>query len=346
MAGAYSRATAGASTCDRTGREVTSAHSATQGVGTEDLGTQDWELWSTTARLVVTDARSARAARAIADRILAEIEMASSRFRSDSELSLAGPDLAEGVDVSPLLALLIDRALDAARLTDGAVDPTLGRALASAGYDVDIRLVEDSESILRAVASPRPGWECVERDGTRLRLPAGLAFDLGATAKAVAADLVAAAVVREIGCGALVSLGGDIATAGHAPEGGWNVLVQDLPGDPATRVRLSAGFGMATSSTQKRRWLRAGDTVHHILDPQTGLPADPVWRTVTVSAPSCLIANALSTASIVRGESAVSWLGTLGADARLVHRDGRIVTLGGWPAEDSASAVNVEPADV
>jgi thiamine biosynthesis lipoprotein len=302
--------------------------------------TADWELWSTTARLVVTQPELLERARVIAESVLEAVEAASSRFRADSEVVTVESRLPDGVEVSPMLALLVERAIAAAVLTDGDVDPTLGRALGALGYDRDIRLVHDSDSdsdvIVRAIASPKPGWRELSLTNRELRLPAGMTLDLGATAKAVAADLVAEAVHRETGSGVLVSLGGDIATAGTGPEGGWMVLVQDLDTDPATTVRLSDGRALATSSTQRRRWTRGGESMHHIVDPRTGLPADAVWRSVSVCATSCLVANALSTASIVRGESAAHWLATLGVPARLVHRDGRILTLGGWPTEAPA----------
>jgi thiamine biosynthesis lipoprotein len=293
----------------------------------------DWNLWSTQARLVVTDERLLGAARAVADDILTRIDTACSRFRSDSELNRIAPYLPQGVDVSEILALLIRRALDAAAATDGDVDPTLGYALSAVGYDRDISLVIDSDTIVRAIASPRPGWRSVRLVGRRLRVPAHLALDLGATAKAVAADLAASAIAEQLGCGVLMSIGGDIATAGPAPEKGWRLLVQDRPGDPATRVVLAEGFGMATSSTQKRRWVRGGEEIHHILDPRTGMPAEPFWRSVTVAAPDCFTANTFSTAAIVRGAEAVSFLRNAGLSARLVARSGEVTVIGGWPAE-------------
>jgi thiamine biosynthesis lipoprotein len=299
----------------------------------------DWPLWSTTARLVVTDPAQLDAAVAIADDMLGAIDAACSRFRTDSELSVIAPHLASGVTVSDLLALFVRRALDAAAATKGAVDPTLGYALNAVGYDRDITLIEDNGSIVRAVVSPRPGWKNVYLIGNRLRVPAHLSLDLGATAKAFAADLVAARITNELRCGVLVSLGGDIATAGREPDEGWNIHVEDLPGDPACTIRLREHHAVATSSTQKRIWTAGGTLRHHILDPATGLPAEPVWRTVTVCAPTCLTANSLSTASIVRGESAVTWLRALGYPARLVARDGTVTTLGGWPAERTLKAV-------
>ncbi len=295
---------------------------------------REWSVWSTSARVVVTVPEQLERACEIATGILSEVDRACSRFRDDSEIRRNVSAFASGVEVSPLLALLVERALTAAALTDGDVDPTLGVALDAVGYDRDIRLIEDSDSIIRAQIAPKPGWRSVRLDGERLTLGAGLEFDLGATAKATAADLIADAVFTELGIGILVSLGGDIATAGPEPAGGWMVLVQDLDEDPATTIRLTAGFALATSSTQGRTWRRAGERMHHILDPRTGLPADAVWRTVSVAASNCLVANALATASIVRGVSAPRWLAGLGVDARLVGRDGTIRTIGGWPTAE------------
>lgn len=298
--------------------------------------TRDWPLWSTTVRLVVTDAGLIDRAVRVADAVLADIDRAANRFSADSEIRLKAADFPGGALVSDTLADLVREALSSAALTGGAVDPTLGNAMGAIGYDRDIRLVEDDGLPVRAIASPRPGWKSIELTGNRLRVPAHLALDLGATAKAGAADRAAAAIAGDVGCGVLLSLGGDIATAGPAPQGGWQVLVQDTPDDQAARVTLPAGGALATSSTQRRRWTRAGEPQHHILNPRTGLPAEPVWRSVTVAAPTCHLANTFSTAAIVRGDGAVAWLRRRGLPARLVRSDGVVVALNGWPAESDA----------
>ena len=300
----------------------------------------EWPVWSTTAQVVVTNPQHLSAARAIVSDTLFAVDAACSRFRGDSELELLRETLASGAEVSPLLARLVESALQTARWTDGDVDPTLGNTLAALGYDRDIDDVRNAPlreagtfaiSVVMAVA---PGWKRITIEDRQLTVPADLRLDLGASAKALAADICASSVAERLDCGVLVSLGGDIATAGEAPVGGWEVLVQDTPSDPATTVVLTAGFALATSSTQKRRWVTAaGQQVHHILDPRSGAPAEPVWRSVTVAAPSCLRANALSTASIVRGRRAADWLRSIAAAARLVDHEGRIVTVGGWPAE-------------
>jgi FAD:protein FMN transferase len=275
---------------------------------------------------------------------LAAVDLACSRFRADSEIRALRA--ARGQQVSPLLAEAIAVALRAARLTDGDVDPTVGAAMSAIGYDCDFEQIDRSGSATPVTIRTVPGWRQVRLEDRILTMPDGIQLDLGATAKAWAADRAAARIGQRHGCGVLVSLGGDIAVAGPAPETGWRIRVQDvtgLPDDPPegpyALVAIRDG-GLATSSTAARRWQRGGDVLHHILDPRTGRPAEPVWRTVSVSAGSCVDANTASTAAVIRGRQALGWLAALGLPARLVDATGVVFTLAGWPHEPTQS----EPA--
>lgn len=313
----------------------------------------DWRLWSTDASLVVESGDVLDDARAIADDLLAAVGAACDRFDPTSELSrLSGARATRGVEISPLLADLVATALRVAAQTGGSVDPTLGGELARWGYDRDLSelpaaadarhgepidhttrdCLRSAEPLSVAVTRRVAGWRSVRLDGRVLTMPASLRLDLGATAKAFAADLVAARVAHELGTGVLVSLGGDIATAGTTSAGGWEVLVQDSPTDPSQQVFLPDGSAIATSSTQKRRWRHEGRDHQHILDPASGVPVVPAWRSATVADASCVEANALSTAAIVRGRGAPRWLAEQGAAARLVDVQGRVVATGAWPA--------------
>lgn len=307
--------------------------------------------------LLVTDPTALPRARVILDAELDAVERAASRFRADSEVcALAAADGAPRL-VSPVLGSLIEAALGAARATDGDVDPTVGCAVIRLGYDRSLDGGEPAAPRLTSVAVP-VDWTAVEFDGHRVRMPAGTLLDLGATAKAFAADRGAQRIHQETGTGVLVNLGGDIATAGPAPGDGWRVTVGDTVGaldtvgdtvaaldtvgdtlaaldtlaEPVSRVTIGTGTGLATSSTQRRRWHRDGAAHHHIVDPRSGAAAAPVWRTVSVAADTCLGANTVSTAAIVRGRRAPAWIGSLGVAARLVDAAGREITLGGWPA--------------
>jgi FAD:protein FMN transferase len=301
----------------------------------------EWRALGTSAVVLVADGSALGAARAAVAAELDAIDRACSRFRDDSELTRVNAARGRSVAISPLLAQAIGAALRAARVTDGAVDPTIGRALVLAGYDRDLALVEDSPAPLRAVRAP--GLQAVRLDPGAgvVRVAPGVTLDLGATAKALAADRAAAAAATAAGCGVLVNLGGDLATAGRAPHGGWLVRVTDdhaAPADaPGETVAIGSG-ALATSSVTVRRWRRGGAAVHHILDPATGAPATGPWRTVSVAAESCVDANTASTAALVRGRSAADWLESLALPARLCAHDGRVLHTAGWAGAERAGA--------
>lgn len=290
----------------------------------------------TTAVLITYPPEVKALARRVLDDELAMIDAACSRFRSDAELVAVNQHPGQWQQISPLLAGAIGVALVAARQTDGAVDPTVGRSLRLLGYDRDFARLEPTGPPLRIAVRPAPGWQHVELDEHRgrLRLPPGVELDLGATAKALAADRAARHAAATTGAGVLVALGGDIAVAGGPPPHGWTVRVAEdhrAPSDaPGQTVNLT-GCGLATSSRVVRAWRRGDETMHHIVDPATGGPADGPWRTVTVAAGSCVDANTAATAAVVRGASAVDWLETRRLPARLVRLDGQVHTTGGWP---------------
>lgn len=296
-----------------------------------------WQVWGTLARVVVTDAAATSAARTITEDVLAAVDDACSRFRPDSELVRAGRSGGRPVPVSPLLAGLVSVALRSADETDGDVDPTVGAALCRLGYDEDLRWVTlNGRPGVGDTPVPVTDWRQVRLDGCELTVPDGVQLDLGATAKAWAADRCARDVARRCGVGVLVALGGDIATAGPAPDEGWRVRVQDTPDDPYCVVSLPAGGALATSSTVSRQWTAGDATMHHIVDPRTGRPVGRRWRSVSVAAFSCVRANTLSTAALVRAAAAPDWLAGIGAPARLVAVDGTVRTIGGWSAKEEA----------
>ncbi len=301
-----------------------------------------FEALGGTAVVAVTDAAGLESARAAVVGTVDAFDRACSRFRDDSELSAVNAAAGSFVPVGSLLLEAVGAALRAARLTDGDVDPTVGESLIALGYDRDFASIgavavpgPASRSI--SIASV-PGWRTVQidPDAGAIRVARGVKLDLGATAKALAADHAAAAAHQAAGCGTLVSLGGDIAIAGAAPPEGWRVRVTDDHRSdvdaPGQWITLRAG-GLATSSTTVRRWRTPSGSAHHLVDPATGRSVHGVWRTVSVAAASCLDANIASTAAIVRGERAVPWLQSLGLPSRLVGVDGTARHLAGWPSD-------------
>jgi FAD:protein FMN transferase len=310
-------------------------------VTTLAFGTDTFSVFGTTATLLVSDPGLLDDARAIADAELAAVDKACSRFRPDSELSRLNGSGGAVIPVSGLFAELVDAALRAARLTDGDVDPTCGQALEEIGYDRDFAVLQaagarspQSEQVALGV----PGWRCVRLDRKRglVQLTNGAQLDLGATAKAWAADRCASLIAAATESGVLVSLGGDIAVAGPPPADGWRVRVTDDhaagPEAPGQTVTIRSG-GLATSSTTVRTWAVGGQRVHHIISPATGRPAVSCWRTVSVTAGSCVDANTASTAAIIRSEAALAWLQEACLPSRLVRLDGTVETTAGWPSD-------------
>ncbi|HTW10482.1 MAG TPA: FAD:protein FMN transferase [Acidimicrobiales bacterium] len=267
---------------------------------------------------------------------LAELEACCSRFQPSSELSRAERVSGRTVAVSELLVDLLQAAFASAELTDGAVDPTVGAAMDFLGYDRDFDDVAVDGPERGGCPVPAPGWRCIDLDPVErhLRIPPGVHVDLGSSAKAFAADRAARKISALCGTGVLVNLGGDISVAGEPPAGGWAVgLALDAgtdPHDTGSVVAIRAG-GLASSGTSVRSWRRGGRTLHHIVDPRTGDVAQSSWALVTVAGPTCLVANAASTAAIVEGENASAMLARMGLPSRLVARDGAVLNLSGWP---------------
>lgn len=292
-------------------------------------------VWGTTAHLLVTDPRGMAVARRALDAEITAMGDACDRFRPDSEVSRLNAADGSPLRVSALFAETLTQALQVAEVTAGAVDPTVGGALIAAGYDRDLAEVLRREPAGHAAPRPVAGWPVVELNGQVVRVPRGVTLDLGATAKAFAADRAASRAASDAGCGVLVSLGGDVAVSGPPPAGGWRIRVAEDhragPADPGQDVTITEG-GLASSSITVRRWRRGGRWLHHLIDPATGAPAGTCWRAVSVAAATCVDANAASTAAIVKGPKADAWLAGCGLPARLVRLDGSPVTVAGWPA--------------
>lgn len=299
----------------------------------------------TTHRILATDPATLDEATRLVRVHLDALDRVASRFRADSEISrlarlgATGPSDTVTTRVSPLLADHLRAGIHAGRLSGGLVDITVGSAVAATGYDADLDEVRGRRHIESARAVV-PGWRRVHLDPRtdELTLPAGTVIDVGATAKAHAADTVAELVATRLPGGFLINLGGDIATSGVTPQGGWPVAVEGPDGD-VRQVVILDGQAMTTSSTQLRTWVTTDGPAHHVVDPRTGTTAPAVWGQVTVVAGSALEANTASTASLVLGAEAPAWLERHRLPARLDGVHGGVVTTAGWPTPSAPLAV-------
>jgi thiamine biosynthesis lipoprotein len=307
------------------------------------IATRSMRAIGTSATVAVTGPGRADEALTLLAEDLAALDQACSRFRAESEIRML--EEASGgrpVEVSPLLFEVLEVACAVAEQTAGIVDPTIGSALVELGYDRDFDEIRGDAPANDLPAQPAPGWWQIGLypETRTVSVPSGVHLDLGSSAKALAADRAAHRIANALGCGVLVNLGGDVAVAGPSPIGGWAVGIAAQSTSPLGEVdqvvAVHAG-GVATSGTTARSWMRDGRRVHHIVDPWTGEPAEPVWALVSTAAASCVEANAWSTAAVVWGADAVGNLNAHGVAARLVDAQGGVVEVGAWPHGPSST---------
>ena len=297
----------------------------------------------TTATVVVQEAETADAAQRLLLDELAAIDLACSRFRSDSELEALHARAGRPVVVSDLLFEVLRVACDVAARTRGAVDPTVGNAIEALGYDADLDEVQARRQTQRptpAALGAVAGYAHIQfdPDARSVRIPRGVRLDLGSTAKALAADRASARIADAIGSGVLVSLGGDVAVAGPAPADGWAIgIAQEsaAPADDVQQVVAVTRGGLASSAPAARTWRAGSVERHHIVDPGTGDCVAPWWSLVSATGASCVDANMVTTASLVWGPSALERLRGYEQSVRLVRLDGAVFSVNGWPPESS-----------
>jgi FAD:protein FMN transferase len=240
------------------------------------------------------------------------LEQKYSRYRANSLLSRinasAGDDA--GVEVDAETAALFDYAATCHAQSGGRFDITSG--ILRRAWDFRSGRLPERERIAELL--PLVGWERVRWSGRRIALPrAGMELDLGGYVKEYAADRVAG-LLRDAGCGsALVDLGGDLAIAGpHLDGTPWIIGIRDAshPDRAALSVPVFGG-GVATSGDYERCMVVDGVRYGHVLDPRTGWPIAGL-ASVTVFAPSCLVAGSATTIALLHGDGARAWLDALG----------------------------------
>jgi thiamine biosynthesis lipoprotein len=261
-----------------------------------------------------------------------------SRFRPTSELCRINAADGAPVVVSPSTFSLVARAVEAWRNTDGRYDPTVLAALEAAGYDRDFdEVAREGDDVASAgTVVPVPGCGDVVLDELvrAVRLPTGVALDLGGIGKGAAADEVSAELLTagvDGVTGVLVNLGGDLRARGEAPPPhGWVVDVDD-PLDTGMAGLLALAEGaIATSTKLRRTWTRGDRSLHHLIDPRTGQPAESGLASVTIVAGDAWRAEVLAKAAFVAGlAEGRAVVERAGATGLFVTDGGEVVALDG-----------------
>jgi thiamine biosynthesis lipoprotein len=278
-----------------------------------ELTTRHFDALGSTCELLSVDSGPAALERC--EQRIREAEARFTRFLPDSEL--AGLNAGDGryVPVSPEMFAMLEAALWAFEESEGLVNAAVLPALAAAGYDRPYRQGLTEPSVLYPTQLP-PLPEVLRLDqATRsAALAPGAALDLGGIAKGALADIL----IDELGENAVCNLGGDLRVRGAGPEGdGWHIGLCD-----GTLVALRDG-AVCTSGISKRRW---GQSMHHLIDPRTGMPAKTDLAEVSVVTDSAL-----------RGEVYAKCAVLLGANLGIAFLEARGVPYAVVPAEGAST---------
>jgi thiamine biosynthesis lipoprotein len=268
-----------------------------------------------------------------ARRRLEDLERRWTRFRPDSEVSAINAAAGSLVAVSFETRTLVERAVEAWRLSGGTFDPTVLPALVAAGYG---RSFEKGPTPSGGSSLPRltlAGCTDIAIDGDAVRLPPGTGFDPGGIGKGLAADIVAEETLAEGAAGVCINAGGDLRVAGDGPDGdAWTIAVEHPScRRPLALLGLRAG-GVATSTTLLRAWMVDGRPAHHLIDPATGRPSDSDLTLATVVTGRAWRAEVLAKTVLLRGSRWAFDVLDADAEAVVVDRQGALHATAGWTA--------------
>lgn len=252
---------------------------------------------------------------------------------ADSEIGR----LNAGQTVGGETAALIEQAAAYSERTGGAFDPTVYPLVRLWGFTGQTQRVPTQSELDEALKSV--GTDRIDFSDEGVSLHGGAEIDLGGIAKGYAAERCVALLEQNGATAALLSLGGNVQTYGTKPDGSaWRIGIAD-PSSPEQSIATLTVHGtkaLVTSGGYQRCFEADGVTYHHILDPETGCPAQSGLASVTVIADSGTMADAYSTALFVMGlERATDfWRGEQSFEAVFVTTDGAIYATDGVTPED------------
>ncbi len=239
---------------------------------------------------------------------LDRLDAALSVTRQDS--SLAVLNASGGGSLSPELAQLLPQALEISRMTGGAFDPTLLPLSQAWGFYGDAPAIPEPAQLSAALALC--GYEklALEQDTLQFGQP-NMGLDLGGIAKGYAAGQLSSLLKAQGVTSAVLSLGGNVQTVGTKPDGSlWQIAVQDPFDSNAYAGILRCGeCAVVTSGAYQRYFEENGRRYHHILDRETGYPAESGLASVTIVCADPVLADGFSTALFVMGlaEASAFW---------------------------------------
>lgn len=237
----------------------------------------------------------------------------------------------EGAYDSGVIADVLEVCLDVSEKSGGAFDVTVGELSELWGIGTENERIPDADEITSVLSEC--GYEKIGIDGTEITFDGDFSVDLGAVGKGMACDYIMTYLKSAEGVkGGVVSVGGSIVVYGQRNKAGdkWRVAVRHPrnEGELLGVISLSEGF-VSTSGDYERYFEEDGIRYHHILDPESGCPADSDLISVTVVCDSGTLSDALSTACFVLGrEKGEELLEHYGAAGIFVDKEMNITTVG------------------
>ena len=266
-------------------------------------------------------------------RQIADFERLFSRTLEGSDVWNLNHAQGQPVTVSEETARLLRLALDYADKSDGALDVTIAPVSSLWDFKAADPAVPAAEELKRAAA--HVNWKNLRLEGrTAQLLDKEMAVDLGAVAKGYIADRLEESLRGQGVARALINLGGNIVALGDKNGKAWQVGIQSPYDEEALAATLEVrDKTVVTSGTYERSFRKNGVLYHHILDPRTGEPVRNGLASVTILADGSMIADALSTACFVLGETKGMELiaATPEAEALFIREDGTELRSAGFP---------------
>lgn len=217
--------------------------------------------------------------------------------------------------------------------TEGCFDITISPVVKLWGFTEEEHHVPSQEEIDQAMLLVDEDQLLLEENSTAYLAMEGMAVDLGAIAKGYASDVVADLLRQKGVSSALISLGGNLACIGTKPDGSlWEAALAN-PLDETDYVGLFqvSDCFLITSGGYQRYFEQDGKRYHHIIDPDTGYPAESGLLSVTILSNDGTKADALSTALFVMGldKALEFWRSSDDFEAVLITEDGRVIATEG-----------------
>ena len=280
-----------------------------------------------------------------------------STWKSDSDLSrFNNASAGTWLVLKPEFLAVLSQALDLARDSDGAYDPTVGPLVNLWGFGPDgTRSAPPAPEQIEAMQQ-RVGWRRItlDRPNARVLQPGAVSLDLSAIAKGYAVDRVSDYLVAQGYSNTLVEIGGDLRARGHhVDRSAWRIALE-RPGSgaeervlqsnhvspsDATDVLQLSDRGLATSGDYRHRFEKDGREYSHHIDPRSGYPVEHNVASVSVIAATCAQADPLGTTLTVMGPVAgLHWATRRGIAAVFMIRDGNGYRRVTTPAFAAANA--------